>query len=68
MQRIFNHLFQTCRGKKSEAVAHDCALEERVYCDAVTELVEEAGTSHITPAGADFLVCYSASNGINLER
>ena len=61
-------LFQACRGKKREKAALKGKLKEDVHGDAVKELVAEEGTSQITPAGADFLLCYSASNGYTSYR
>ena len=36
---------------------------EDVDTDAMSEVVEEEGACAVTPAGADFLVCYATTNG-----
>lgn len=56
-------MFQTCRGKKHEDVAPEHPPPDCVSYDAVGELVGEYGAGNITPAGADFLLCYSAACG-----
>ena len=34
-----------------------------VVADTMSEEVEEEGVCAVTPAGADFLVCYATTNG-----
>lgn len=57
-------LLKACRGFKAEDPAWDLdEVDSCVQVDALPESVKEEGVCVVTPAGADFIVCYAAANG-----
>ena len=66
-----NNFLQACRGKTYDDELPICPTEcdeqeEKQSSDepdATPEICEEVGSPKTTPAGADFLVCYSTAHG-----